>query len=326
MAEDCLSGKHGGRVATRFPPEPNGYLPHRPCQVDLPELRRRRGDTAAPATCDSTTPTRPRKTSSTSTRSKEDVAWLGFKWDALLFASGLLRAALPVRGRADHARQGATSTASTADEIRAHRGTLTEPGQEQPVPRPPGRGKPRSVRADARRRIRGRRARAAREDRHGVARTSTCAIRRSTGSATPRTTGPATPGASIRCTTSRIRCRTRSSASRIRSARWSSRITGRSTTGCVDDAHHDDGDRPQQIEFARLNLNYTVMSKRKLLQLVQQRHVVGLGRSAHADDQRPAAPAATRPSRSAISARGSASPRKRTSSTSRSSSTASART
>jgi glutaminyl-tRNA synthetase len=36
-----------------------------------------------------------------------------------------------------------------------------------------------------------------------------------------------------------------------------------------------EGERPQQIEFARLNLNYTVMSKRKLLQLVQQRHVSG---------------------------------------------------
>jgi glutaminyl-tRNA synthetase len=34
-------------------------------------------------------------------------------------------------------------------------------------------------------------------------------------------------------------------------------------------------ERPQQIEFARLNLNYTVMSKRKLLQLVQQKHVSG---------------------------------------------------
>jgi len=34
-------------------------------------------------------------------------------------------------------------------------------------------------------------------------------------------------------------------------------------------------DRPQQIEFARLNLNYTVMSKRKLLQLVQQGFVTG---------------------------------------------------
>ncbi|MGC4085474.1 MAG: glutamate--tRNA ligase family protein [Vicinamibacterales bacterium] len=36
-----------------------------------------------------------------------------------------------------------------------------------------------------------------------------------------------------------------------------------------------DGDRPQQIEFARLNLNYTVMSKRKLLQLVEQGQVAG---------------------------------------------------
>ena len=36
-----------------------------------------------------------------------------------------------------------------------------------------------------------------------------------------------------------------------------------------------EGDKPRQIEFARLNLNYTVMSKRKLLQLVQQGHVSG---------------------------------------------------
>ena len=33
--------------------------------------------------------------------------------------------------------------------------------------------------------------------------------------------------------------------------------------------------RPQQIEFARLNLNYTILSKRKLLQLVQEKHVSG---------------------------------------------------
>ncbi len=63
------------------------------------------------------------------------------------------------------------------------------------------------------------------------------------------------------------------------------------------------GDKPQQIEFARLNLNYTVMSKRKLLQLVQQGHVTGLGRSAHADDQRPAPPRLHARRRSATSAR-----------------------
>ena len=33
--------------------------------------------------------------------------------------------------------------------------------------------------------------------------------------------------------------------------------------------------RPRQYEFARLNLTYTVMSKRKLLELVQEKHVAG---------------------------------------------------
>ena len=46
---------------------------------------------------------------------------------------------------------------------------------------------------------------------------------------------------------------------------------------------------PRQIEFARLNLTYTVMSKRKLLQLVQGQACQRLGRSADADDLRAAA-------------------------------------
>ena len=48
--------------------------------------------------------------------------------------------------------------------------------------------------------------------------------------------------------------------------------------------------RPRQYEFARLNLSYTVTSKRKLRQLVEEGHVAGLGRSAHADDLGPAPP------------------------------------
>ncbi len=47
---------------------------------------------------------------------------------------------------------------------------------------------------------------------------------------------------------------------------------------------------PQQIEFARLNLTYTVMSKRLLLQLVKERLRQRLGRSADADDLRAAPP------------------------------------
>ena len=68
------------------------------------------------------------------------------------------------------------------------------------------------------------------------------------------------------------------------------------------------------------------MSKRKLLQLVAQKHVSRLGRPAHADASPACAAAATRRSRSATSARASASPRRRTSSTSGCSSTACART
>ena len=42
---------------------------------------------------------------------------------------------------------------------------------------------------------------------------------------------------------------------------------------CIEQAETEH--QPQQYEFARLNLNYTVMSKRKLLQLVAQKHVSG---------------------------------------------------
>ena len=49
-------------------------------------------------------------------------------------------------------------------------------------------------------------------------------------------------------------------------------------------------DRPRQIEFARLNLTYTLLSKRKLLQLVTGGHVTRLGRPADAHDRGPPAP------------------------------------
>ena len=63
-------------------------------------------------------------------------------------------------------------------------------------------------------------------------RISICATRRCTASAAPPTTTRATNGASTRCTPLRIRSKTRSSASRTASAHSSSRINGRSMTGC----------------------------------------------------------------------------------------------
>ena len=83
--------------------------------------------------------------------------------------------------------------------------------------------------------------------------------------------------------------------------------------------------KPRQIEFARLNLTYTVMSKRRLLELVEERHVSGW------DDPRMPTIVGMRrrgytPRRSARSAIASASPSARTWSTSRCSSTPCART
>ena len=63
------------------------------------------------------------------------------------------------------------------------------------------------------------------------------------------------------------------STSRIRCARWSSRRTARSTTGWWSTV--DLPSKPRQIEFARLGINYTVMSKRKLRKLVEDGRVAG---------------------------------------------------
>ena len=93
-----------------------------------------------------------------------------------------------------------------------------------------------------------------------------------------RTTAPATSGASTRCTPTRIRSRMRWSTSPTRSARSNSRTSGRSTTGCSQRLAEGGllaRPLPQQIEFARLNLTYVVLSKRKLIQLVEEKHVDG---------------------------------------------------
>ena len=64
----------------------------------------------------------------------------------------------------------------------------------------------------------------------------------------------------------------------LASARWSSRTTARCTTGSTSGWPSSaclNAPLPQQIEFARLNLTYVVLSKRKLIQLVEEGHVDG---------------------------------------------------
>ena len=87
IADDEKSGKFGGRVHTRFPPEPNGYL-HIGHAKSICLNYAMAQENNGLLTFGSTTPTRPRKGRNMSSRSKTDVRWLGADWqDRLFFAS-----------------------------------------------------------------------------------------------------------------------------------------------------------------------------------------------------------------------------------------------
>ena len=204
---------------------------HRPRQVDLPELRHRRRSSAAAATCASTTPTRPRRSRSTSTPSRATCAGSASTGASTCYhASDYFE---QLYDWAEHLIKAGKAYVDdqTPDEMRANRGTLTEPGRNSPF-------RDRSVEEnlDLFRRMRagefpnGARVLRAKIDmasrQHQPARPGAVPHPARQPSAHRRRRG-----ASIRSTTSRTASRTPSRASRIRSARWSSRTTGRCTTG-----------------------------------------------------------------------------------------------
>ena len=131
VRRDLERGTHGGRVHTRFPPEPNGYLHigHAKSVCLNFGLADRHGGLCNLRFDD----TNPIKEEEEFVRSMmEDVRWLGFDWEErLFFASDYFDQLY------DYAvqlvREGrAYVDGLTADEIREHRGTLTEPGRESP--------------------------------------------------------------------------------------------------------------------------------------------------------------------------------------------------
>jgi glutaminyl-tRNA synthetase len=268
--EDLATGKHHGRVATRFPPEPNGYLHigHAKSICLNFGVAAERGGTCN-LRFDDTNPTK--EDVEYVDAIKEDVAWLGFKWDGLFYASDyferLYQFAVELI-KHGHAYVDSLS----ADEIRAYRGTLTEPGRNSPY-----RDRPVEESLDLFARMRA-----------GEFPDGALVLRAKIDMASPNM--------NMRDPTLyRIR---RATHHRTGDA-WCiypmydyahplsdafERITHSLCTlefedhrplydWCVQQLISDD--HPQQIEFARLNLSYTVMSKRKLLQLVQQGHVSG---------------------------------------------------
>src|SRR3954465_2096826 len=268
--EDLAAGRHHGRVATRFPPEPNGYLHigHAKAICLNFGIAQERGGTCN-LRFDDTNPVKEDVEYVDAIR--EDVAWLGFTWQAELYASDyfeqLYQFAVTL------IQQGKAYVDSlSADEMRAHRGTLTEPGRNSPY-----RDRSVAENLDLFARMRA-----------GEFPDGAHVLR--------ARIDMASPNFNMRDPTLyRIR---HASHHRTGDA-WciypmydyahplSDAFEGITHSICTLEYEDHrplydwlvdaliEGDKPHQYEFARLNLNYTVMSKRKLLQLVQQGHVSG---------------------------------------------------
>ena len=270
VAEDLKHGKNQGRVHTRFPPEPNGYL-HighaKSICLNFGLAAEFRG--LCNLRFDDTNPSKEDITYVDSI--KEDVRWLGFDWDDREFYASdyferLYEFALQL------IKAGKAFVCDlTADQMREYRGTLTEPGKNSPY-------RDRSVEEnlDLFQRMR--------------------AGEFADGSRTLRAKiDMASPNINMR---DPVMYRVLRATHHRTSDKWciyptydfahgqSDSIEGITHSICTLEfedhrplydwfldqlgIHH-----PQQIEFARLNLTHTVLSKRKLLQLVQQGHVTG---------------------------------------------------
>src|SRR5207249_5704351 len=131
VAEESANGRWGGRVVTRFPPEPNGYL-HighaKAICLDFGLANEFGGE--CHLRFDDTNPTKEAVEYVESI--KADVRWLGFDWgEHLYFASDYFEQLYQWAVQLIKAGKAYVDDLSM-DEIRAYRGTLTEPGRESP--------------------------------------------------------------------------------------------------------------------------------------------------------------------------------------------------
>ena len=271
IAADLKANKNDGRVVTRFPPEPNGYLHIGHAKsICLNFGIAAENNGVCHLRFDDTNPAKEDVEYVDSI--KEDVHWLGFDWqDKLFYASDYYE---QLYQYAVHlVKNGKAYVDSlSADEMREYRGTLTEPGKNSPH-----RNRSIEDNLDLFERMRA-----------GEFEDGTHVLRAKIDMASPN-----------------LNMR---DPVLYRIRRVSHHRTG--NTWCIYplyDFTHGQSDaiervthsictlefedhrplynwflnelpvpcHPQQIEFARLNLTYTVMSKRKLLELVANKHVSG---------------------------------------------------
>ncbi|MBP8645560.1 MAG: glutamine--tRNA ligase/YqeY domain fusion protein [Syntrophobacteraceae bacterium] len=270
VAEDVRNHKYGGRVVTRFPPEPNGYLHIGHAKsiclnfgiaVEFGGVCNLRFDDTNPS----------KEDIEYVDAIMEDVRWLGFDWeDRLYFASDYFERLYEFAVQL--IKMGKAYVCSLSpDEIRQYRGTLTQPGVDSPY-----RNRTVEENLELFERMR------AGEFEEGA---HVLRAKIDMGSPNINMRDP-------------VMYRIRKVSHHRTGDRWciypmydyahglSDSLEGITHSLCTMEyedhrplydwfldelgVHH-----PRQIEFARLNLSYTVMSKRKLLLLVQEGHVRG---------------------------------------------------
>ena len=271
VTDDLKTGKNGGRVHTRFPPEPNGYLHIGHAKaiclsfgvaLEFGGKCNLRFDDTNPA----------KEDVEYVDAIREDVHWLGFDWEGREFYASDYFEQLYLWAEELVQKGLAYVDNLTPDEVREHRGTLTEPGRESPY-----RNRPIAENLDLFRRMRA-----------GEFEDGSYTLRAKIDMASPNINmrDPAL-------------YRIRRVAHHRTGDAWciypmydfahalSDAIEGITHSLCTLEfedhrplydwcvAHCTVPSVPRQIEFARLNLTYTVMSKRRLLALVQEGVVDG---------------------------------------------------
>ncbi len=272
IARDIKENKNEGRVVTRFPPEPNGFL-HighaKSICLNFGVAREYNG--RCHLRFDDTNPCKEEEKYVRAIQ--EDVAWLGFRWgDHLYYASDYYPRLYAYA--VELIRKGLAYVDDLSqEEIRSYRGTLTEPGRESPY-------RDRSIEENLA---------LFERMKQGEFDEGACVLRARIDMRSPTI-----------CMRDPVIYRIIKSARHHRTGdQWcvypmydfahclSDAIEGVTHSLCTleFENHRPLYDwfleklrvpaRPQQIEFARLNLNYTVMSKRKLARLVDEQFVRG---------------------------------------------------
>jgi glutaminyl-tRNA synthetase len=271
VVDDLKAGKNEGHVATRFPPEPNGYLHigHAKSICLNFGVAQEFGGTCN-LRFDDTNPTKEDVEYVESI--KEDVRWLGFTWhNEPYFASDYFERLYEYAVHLIN-RGLAYVDELSADEIRSYRGTLTEPGKESPY-----RNRPAAENLDLFARMRA-----------GEFPDGALVLRAKIDMESPNI--------NLR---DPVLYRIRRAHHHRTGDAWCiypmydfahppsdalEHITHSLCTLEFEDhrplydwliANLPVPSTPRQIEFARLNLTYTVMSKRKFLELVEEGHVSG---------------------------------------------------